>query len=79
MQIRALQSQLDRHDIHVKQASQRDGSRVGERVATEPAVNALDMQDMAANLEDLRRREAKYKQQLQTFLAEYKKRGHSSS
>lgn len=78
MQIRALQSQLDRRETHVKHASQFDSSCTEERLTKEHAASDLDIRDMAADLKDFRQKEVQYKQQLQQFLAEYKKRGPSS-
>lgn len=78
MQIHALQSQLERHEVHAKQVHQLRDSQSGiDKAEGAKIVNSANSQDVAADLEQLRRQEVEYKQQLQTFIQEYKKRGLS--
>eukprot|EP00892_Ulva_mutabilis_P010476 jgi/Ulvmu1/7800/UM004_0029.1 len=74
-EIRALQGQLDRH----VQTEQRNGptdqhSTQGE-AAADHAIHEAHLQDVSVALDDLRKKESTYKQELQAFLREYKKRG----
>lgn len=75
MQIRGLQGHLDRHTEHEQQIKSLKDSQ-GTRQHKEQASSGYDTeQDVADALEELRKQEATYSQELQAFLQQYKKSG----
>jgi len=74
MQIRGLQGHLDRHTEHEQQIKSLKDSQKHEH--KEQASSGYDTeQDVADALEELRKQEATYSQELQAFLQQYKKSG----